>query len=201
MTTATKRSTIEELVNRTECKNREVFLKLHNYMLIDNNELYHYLDNKNELEDFLISRVDTAEEAYKAGVRANYPSPEELRNEALFNGVENSISEYVESLLVELPDFKRKLDSSSRYNEILNELIINSLPIFYSMISIPFSTCQETLDNKLIRLLQKKSKTYSFKEETNSIITEKSSEFQMKNTIPVPEKILTIEFDDSDRPF
>ena len=145
MKTAAKRPTITEKVNKNELKESVAYLKLKNYMLNDNNELYHYLLNKDELEDFLESRAESANNVLKSSLLANYPNPEELQREVLFIGIENSVSEYVESMIDELPDFKRKLNYSSQYKDILNDLIISCLPIFYSMITIPYSTCQETL--------------------------------------------------------
>ena len=162
MTTATKRPTIEDLVNRTKSKERDVLLQLHNYLLNDNNELYHYLDSKKKLENFLISRTDNAINAYKSALLGNVP--EEVKNEVLFIGIENSISEYVESLLDELPDFKRKLVASSQFKEILKDLSLSSVSIFYSMINTPYSISQEKLDDKLIKRIRRKSKTYSLKE-------------------------------------
>jgi len=164
MTTATKRPTIEDLVNRTKSKERDVLLQLHNYLLNDNNELYHYLDSKKKLENFLISRTDNAINAYKSALLGNVPNPEEVKNEVLFIGIENSISEYVESLLDELPDFKRKLVASSQFKEILKDLSLSSVSIFYSMINTPYSISQEKLDDKLIKRIRRKSKTYSLKE-------------------------------------
>ena len=201
MKTTIKRPTIDDLVHRTEIKNKEVYLKLHNYMLNENIELYHYIDNKNKYEDFLVSRVNSAERAFSAGVLANYPNPEELQNEVLFVGIENSVSEYVESMLLELPDFKRKLEASTRFNEIINDLIINSLPIFYSMITIPYSTSQESLDNKLLRLLKQKSKSYSFDKISKSKTTNKTCDFQFTDKIHYPEKIVKIEFEETYIPF
>jgi hypothetical protein len=201
MKTTIKRPTIDDLEQKTVIINKEVYLKLHNYMLKENIELYRYLENKNELEDFLVSRANSADKAYNAGMIANYPNPEELRNEVLFVGIENSVSEYVESLLLELPDFKKKLDSSSRLNEIMNDLIINSLPIFYSMITIPYSTSQELLDNKLLRLLKQMSKTYSFDEIRKSKTTVKTCDFQFTEKIHYPEKIEKCEFEETYIPF
>lgn len=170
-------------------------------MLNENIELYHYLENKNELEDFLVCRANSADKAYKAGLIANYPNPEELQNEVLFVGIENSFSEYVESILDELPDFKRKLEASSRYNEVLNELIFNSLPIFYSMISIPYSISQESLDNQLLRLLQQRCKTYTFGEIRKLKTTVKTYDFQFTEKIYYPEKIEKCEFEETYIPF
>jgi len=98
MTIATKRPTIEDLVKRTLSKDRNVLLKLHNYLLNDNNELYHYLNDKKELEDFLISRTDNAIIAYKSALMGDVTFPEEVKNEALFMCIEiqylNTLSFY-----------------------------------------------------------------------------------------------------------
>jgi len=201
MKTATKRPTITELVNKNELKESEVYLKLKNYMIKENNELYHYLLNKNELEDFLESRVESASSAFKSGLLANYPNPEELQYEVLFIGIENSVSEYVESMIDELPDFKRKLNDSSQYKDVLNDLIISSLPIFYSMITIPYSTCQEKLDNKLLRLIKRKSKTYKLNDSSKSTKTIKTPYYQYNERIHYTKKIDNNEFVETFIPF
>jgi exoribonuclease II len=162
MTTAVKRPTIKELVLRTEFKDEITLLKLHNYLFKENNEMYHYLDSRKELEDFIVNRTDIAEKAYRASVFANDPSPEEVRNEALFIGIENSYSEYVESMLDEVPEFKKKIESSVKRNLTLEKLTWGALPIFYELINTPYVESMDELDKAIIQYLEGEAKIYTF---------------------------------------
>jgi len=182
MKTKIKTLTLDELANTFEANDRPVLLKLHNYLTRENIELYQYLEMKNELNDFLVSRVNSAIKSYKSGILANYPFPEELLHETLYIGIENSYSEYVESMIDELPVFKLNLNRSSRQKEIINELTVCSLSIFYSMISIPYSISQETLDYKLLKLIERKSKSYKFDKIKSPDITE----FQTREPFQFP---------------
>lgn len=162
MKTAIKRPTIDDLVERTESKDRNVLLKLHNYLLNDNNELYHYLDDKNELEDFLISRTDNAIYAYKSALLGDVPFPEEVKNQVLFIGIENSISEYIESLLDEVPVFKIRIEKAGKLKVVLSDLVSGSLHIFYDRLNTPYSEGLDELDAILIAYLEEQQGVFKF---------------------------------------
>lgn len=57
-----------------ELHNKHLAKKLNDYMVENNNELYKYLNEKNELKDFLINRSNTAFEAYKNAISEGMPS-------------------------------------------------------------------------------------------------------------------------------
>ena len=83
----------------SEVKSMALVKKLNDYMMEENNELYNYLNNKKELKDFLINRSNAAFDAYTGAVSAGFPAPDEISNQILFCGMENSYREYIESLL------------------------------------------------------------------------------------------------------
>lgn len=114
------------------------------------------------MEEFIIGRVDTAESAYRAGLMANYPSPEDLRSEALFLGIENSISEYVESMLDEVPGLNHKICKSPKRKMLLEELTNGALPIFYDRISIPYVESMDGMDEALIKYLNEQLELITF---------------------------------------
>jgi len=130
-------------------KNIRYSRKLHKYMLNNNMELLQYLFFKGEYDDFLIYRSDMATKEYVDSVEANFPFPEECANEILFLGVENSFSEYLESLCCEIEGFN--FDDVN----LKNDIIKLSLPVVYSFISCKYNQIQEQLDKELLEVIQK----------------------------------------------
>lgn len=146
----------EEIVNKSKHKNRLIMEKLHNYMKENNMELVNYLDKKKDYVDFLIRRSDNAIDEFNYASDANFTDPYEIMNQVLFTGVENSCSEYVESMICELPDeIKENLRKSKNYKIILEKLINDCVPVFYEFIGTPYSSSQESLDKKLLKRMKK----------------------------------------------
>lgn len=146
----------ESLVNKSKYNNRLIMQKLHDYMLENNEELIKYLYDKKEYEDFLITRTDNAIDEYLIAHEANVTDPNEIENQVLFTGVENSCSEYVESMLMELPyEQYQKLKNSIKFDLILKNLIQDCIPIFYEHINTPYSIAQDKLDNEILTKITK----------------------------------------------
>lgn len=150
---------IQELVNKSSSKNRRYMVALHDYLNKNNNELYFYLHAKNELEDFLISRTDKAHNEFVNASISGEIFPDDSAHNALYMGIENSISEYMEAILVELPEFEEKLEKSTKYKSVMENIVNSALPIFYKHLNTPYMDAQDILDKELIDLLKQKEET------------------------------------------
>lgn len=144
-----------EIVEKTISKNRALMQQLHDYMKENNKELLEYLINNNEYEDFLISRTDKAHREHTAAIRGAVPFPTEIRDSILYMGIENSYSEYIESLINEIDtptidEFK----NSNKYEVALNNMIYSSISIFVKYLNKPYSEIQEKLDKELVQFLE-----------------------------------------------
>ena len=142
-------------------KNRSLAKKLNDYMLENNKELYKYLADKKELEDFLISRSNAAWEEYLTALSGGVPSPDEMSNKILFCGIENSVSEYIDSLLMDnFHEFYTKLQKKPVHtiDNILGTLVFACLDVFYEYLGSSYDSVMDELDEKLIAVLEYQTK-------------------------------------------
>jgi hypothetical protein len=145
----------------TEVQNMALVKKLNDYMLENNKELYNYLYNKKELKDFLISRSNAAWEAYKTALSEGVPSPDEVSNQILYCGMENSYSEYIDSLLMDnFHEFYTKLQKKPVHtiDNILETLVFACISVFYENLSSSYDQVMDTLDAELIKVLEYQTK-------------------------------------------
>lgn len=146
----------EEIFSKSQYKDRQIIEKLHDYMIENNIELVHFLIKKNEYADFLISRSDNAIYEFKSASDANFTDPKEIMNEVLFTGIENSYSEYVESMLMELPhEITKELKNSPIFKKELERIVNDCVPVFCEFLGTPYSSSQERLDRKLLKRMKK----------------------------------------------
>jgi len=116
--------------------------------------------DKGELRDFLLNRSNMAFDAYNEAITQGVISPDEVSNKILFCGIENSYSEYIESLLRDnFCDFFEKVEKKPIYKQynIIESIVFSCMDIFYEYISIPYEQAMETLDEKLIERLKKQT--------------------------------------------
>jgi len=146
-----------KIVNKSISKNRSIMEELHSYLIKNNFELYTHLQSIGELEDFLIVRTDNAHKEMIQATDANAPYPNEFKNAALYIGIENSFCEYVESTLRNFPETFLKLEESEKYDAILNNLTVTSIPIFYKYLNTPYIEIQDQLDNELMKHLKEQT--------------------------------------------
>ena len=66
----------------------------------------------------------------------------------------NSISEYIEFLLDEVPVFKQIIVKSGKLKVVLSDLVSGSLHIFYERLNTPYSERMDELDAILIAYLE-----------------------------------------------
>jgi hypothetical protein len=147
-----------------ELKNRPLAKKLNDYMVEHNKELYKYLNDKGELKDFLINRSNTAFEAYKTALSEGVPSPDEVSNNVLFCGMENSYYEYIESLLSDnFQEFYIKMNKKPTHtiDNIIEGLVFSCMEVFYKYLGNSYDQVMETLDNELIAVLEYQTKIIS----------------------------------------
>jgi len=147
-----------------ELHNKHLAKKLNDYMVENNNELYKYLNEKNELKDFLINRSNTAFEAYKNAISEGMPSPDEICNKILFCGIENSYIEYIESLLDDnFFEFYTNLNKkpSHTIDNILESLVFSCMDIFYKYLNNSYEQVMDQLDDELIKVLEYQTKIIS----------------------------------------
>ncbi len=141
-------------------KSKVLAKKLDEYLVENNNELYKYLNDKDELKDFLLNRSNTAYDAYIDAVIGGTPSPDEVCHEILYCGVENSYSEYIESILMDnYRDFYERYDKHTELKKenIIESLVFACMDIFYEYLNIPYDQAMEKLDEKLIEKLKKQT--------------------------------------------
>ena len=143
-------------------KSRSLAKKLSDYMVENNIELYKYLADKRELEDFITDRSNTAFDSYNHAVSAGFPAPAEISNQILFCGMENSYGEYIESLLMEneFREFYNKLrrKPGREIDTILETLVFACMGVFYEYLGSSYDSVIDELDEKLIAVLEYQTK-------------------------------------------
>jgi hypothetical protein len=116
----------EKVKNSTLCK------KLNDYLVENNYELYKYLADKKELKDFLIIRSNRAHDELVNAMASGAMDAREVSNNALFYGIQGSISEYVESLLIEnYKDYYAEISKKPSFDIIFKGILYSCLDLFY----------------------------------------------------------------------
>jgi hypothetical protein len=144
-----------------EMKNVPLAKKLNDYMVENNKELYKYLADKGELKGFLVDRSNAAFEAYSSAVGAGFPAPDEISNQILFCGMENSYREYVESLLEDnFLQFFGKLNKKPAHliDNIIETIVFACMGVFYENLGNTYGQVMDKLDDELIKVLEHQTK-------------------------------------------
>lgn len=149
----------EITTEKEELKNRAFALRLFEYLEQENKELFKYLHDKGELRDFILYRSNAAHDEFVSAFSAGMYSPNEVANQRLFLGIENSYFEYIESIVMDnFKKYFKKIEkkSTSKYNEIISNLVFDCMDIFYEYISYSYSDVMDSLDKELITVISKK---------------------------------------------
>ena len=150
----------EELIsgNQEEPKvlNLIVAKKLNDYLWKNNKELCIYLQQKDELEEFIINRSNSAFTEYQYAVDAGFYYPDEILNQELYIGIENSYSEYVESLFMNnFTEHYNSKKSEPSYPDFLNALVLSCMPVFYDYLGSAYANVMDSLDKDLLKKLRR----------------------------------------------
>lgn len=151
----------QEILYRCISKNYAIIEEFSTYMSIEQVELSEFLDKKKELYQYIVDKVDVADEVLRDAILKGVPYPKESMRRVLYNGIENSICEYVESMIREVPLFYNELQYAQNYDEIVSDLIKKCVPIFYAYLNDSYDCIMDKLDKELIEYISKQYKKYN----------------------------------------
>ncbi|OFX18231.1 MAG: hypothetical protein A2033_19155 [Bacteroidetes bacterium GWA2_31_9] len=148
----------ELTTEKEKLKNTVLARRLFEYLEKENKELFKYLYDKGELKEFVLYRSNAAHDEYISAFSDGMYSPDEVANQQLFIGIENSYFEYIESLVKDnFYKYFKKIEKkpSAKYNEIISNLVFDCMEVFYEYISCSYIDVMDSLDRELITALDK----------------------------------------------